>query len=631
MDGPLRPAGVPSGPTHTASPIAYTEFVPDGRAPHVPDVSLTELHGAAARVDPSYFRGEGVLRVSSEGDLVRVDTADGRVAYFRPVVGEGLPNVAQTTVRAGTPDDPHVTVVNHRVAPEQLTRAWVHEITETVHMRAALDQHRPQGVVRRLVGSILRAFGRDTPAPHPTHDPTHGAGHVRARLNEREMLLRQFQNARTPVEQLAIRQELMGVDRDLTRHGYPAHLLPFPPAGPHTAAPSGPWAAPPVPRVPAPPVPRVPAPPLPPTHTPLPPSHTPHVPAPRTPTMDGYPTGEHVPRHAAPPMPHHTPPAPHHTPPAPLTGPDPASYGHLNEHGVWEFDSDAAGEAFGENLLGGDFHRLPPDQQAAIREYTRHSWPYNTIARTSEANEVLRRWWNNAGTADAVRALFGGRVPTLSDVYARAQRNAPAGTLERWLVDQVLSEPPSRQPAVLRRIVTDDGVRGMLMRTFGGRFPTEADIRARMELIDGAMRATPLRYGVQTHRGLQEVNFMRDPAGNPMNFQRDASGRWLDDRGQPLTVDEIRRRLVGSTQEANGYMSTSLGQSAAFAGESHPFRLVLDVPRGNPAIWMGAQSVYPDQRELILPRDAEYTIVDVRPGPDGSVEIVATVERVGVP
>jgi hypothetical protein len=581
---------VPAGPTHTASPIAETEFVPDGRAGHVPDLSLNELHWAAGRVDASFFRGEGVLWVGTEGNLVRVDTADGRTTYFLPVVGHGIPNVAQTTVRGGTAHDPHVTVVNDRVAPEQLTRAWVHEITETIHVRAALDQHRPQGVVRRLVDTILRAFGRETPAPHP--DLTHGEGHVRARLNEREVLLRQFQNARTPVEQLAIRQELMGVDRDLTRLGYPTHALPFPSAGP--------WSAPPAP----------------------------HVPAPRTPTVDSYGDGGHVPRHAAPP----TPPAPPlPPPPLTLTGPDPANYGHLNENGVWEFDSDAAGEAFGEHLLGEDFHRLPPDQQLAIREYTRHSWPYNAIARTDAANEVLQRWWDNAGTADAVRALFGGRVPTLSDVYARAQRNAPPGTLERWLVDQVLSQPPSRQPAVLQRIVNDDGVRGMLIRTFGGRFPTEADIRARMALIDEGMRATPLRHGVQTHRGLQEINFMRDPAGNPMNFRQDPNGRWLNERGEQLTVDDIRRRLMGTTQEANGYMSTSLGASAAFGGSSHPFRLVLDVPRGNPAIWMGTNSVYPDQRELILPRDAEYTIVDVRPGPNGTVELIARVSSTPTP
>jgi Ser/Thr protein kinase RdoA (MazF antagonist) len=617
-----------TGPTHTASPIAGTDFVPDGRAAHVADLSLNELHWAAARVDGTYFRGEGVLWVGTEGNLIRVDTADGRTTYFRPVVGQGLPDVAQTTVRAGTPQDPHITVVNHRVAPEQLTRTWVHEITETIHMRAALDQHRPQGVVRRLVDAILHAFGRETPAPHA--DPTHGDGHVRARLNERELLLRQFQNSRTPLDQLAIRQELMGVDRDLARLGYPSHLLPFPSAGPRTAPHAGPPTAPHAGPRTAPPVPRVPVPPLPPTHTP-------RVPTPRTPTMDGRGIAEHVPRHAAP-APHHASPAPHHPPPTPpapppppppltLTGPNPANYGHLNENGVWEFDSDAAGEAFGENLLGQDFHRLPPDQQVAIREYTRHSWPYNTIARVRNAATVLKQWWDSAGTADAVRGLFGGHVPTLSDVYARAQRGPAPGTFERWLVDRVLSEPPARQAAVLNRIATDDGVRGMLIRTFGGRFPTEADIRARMALIDEAMRATPLRYGVQTNRGLQEINFMRDPAGYPMNLRQDASGRWLNEYGQPLTVEDLQRRLEGSTQQANGYMSTSLGASAAFSGESYPFRLVLDVPRGNPAIWMGGNSVYPDQRELILPQDAEYTISGVRRGPDGVFELIATVRR----
>jgi hypothetical protein len=308
-------AGDPEGHTHTASPIEGTDFVPDGRPAHLPDVSQAELRSAAARVVPQDFLAEGVIDVRPQGPLIRVETADGRVTYFRPEVGHGLRNVAQTTVRTGSPDDPHLTLVNDRVAPDQLTRTWVHEITETLYEQNAVQRRsQPQGVVRRLVGSILRLFGQDAPAPRPDGghpEAGHGEGHVRARLNERNLLLRRFDSATSVFDQLAIRNELMGIDRDLAALGHRTDTLPFPSVTSTFAAHS------PIPQPPPPPLPPMPS------HTPPPPPPMP--PPPQTPTPQTPPS----PQTPTPPTPPPTPPTPPPTPTPPMpqtpTVPDPRS------------------------------------------------------------------------------------------------------------------------------------------------------------------------------------------------------------------------------------------------------------------------------------------------------------------
>lgn len=307
------------------------------------------------------------------------------------------------------------------------------------------------------------------------------------------------------------------------------------------------------------------------------------------------------------------------------------SHGYLDEQGIRHFESDAAGAAYGEEVLGGDFTGLPEDQQRAVREYTRHSWPYNAVARTRDVQALLDVWWADGGTADIVRSIFGPS-PTLSDVHAVARRGPPPGTWERWLVDRVLGAPEARRADALAYYATNYGARGMLFDSFGGRFPSEADLRERMALVDKALADTRLPEDVATHRGLRDIGFMRDLAGDRLNLRRDpATGAWTDRYGRALSADGLRRALVGTVQGAGGYMSTSLGTGPAFSAASHPFRIRLNVPRGSPGLWLGPHSVYPDQREMVLPRDARYEIVDVRPGPDGTFEIVANVLGPEVP
>jgi len=82
--------------------------------------------------------GGAITGVSTDGPAtVVVETADG-LQNFRVEVGDVRRGyVAATTLQAGTADRPHVVRISPRVATEQLTRVWVHEISHALHDRTA--------------------------------------------------------------------------------------------------------------------------------------------------------------------------------------------------------------------------------------------------------------------------------------------------------------------------------------------------------------------------------------------------------------------------------------------------------------------------------------------------------------
>ncbi len=215
-DAALRPEPA-GGTTHTASGIADTGFVPDGRAGHLPDVTVEEMHAATDNVQGRDFGGRDIVGVTSDGSFVRVEMADGSTRHFVTEIGHDMETLGRSEVRAGTPQDPHVVKVNARVAPEQLSRVWVHEITETLAIQHTEAAGRPpQGLLRRATASIGRAFGFGDGPSRPPADP-----HVAARINERVHLERQFRDADgNRAEQSRLRDEIAGVERDLQSLGH---------------------------------------------------------------------------------------------------------------------------------------------------------------------------------------------------------------------------------------------------------------------------------------------------------------------------------------------------------------------------------------------------------------------------
>jgi hypothetical protein len=211
-----RPIDPGQAGQHTASPIPGTGFVPDGRRANLPDVTPKELLEAAWGVT-SEDLGPSVLAVRPEGTFLRVDATGGRTHFFRFEIGHYMDNLAETSMRAGATTDPHVTRVNARVASKQLARVLAHEIAETLQYQVATKHHPEPGIIRQ---TLTRLDGHEPVGAPPENDP-----HVHGRLAERRYLLREWHYAWTPAERERLQNEIHAVDTDLTRLGYPAHLL----------------------------------------------------------------------------------------------------------------------------------------------------------------------------------------------------------------------------------------------------------------------------------------------------------------------------------------------------------------------------------------------------------------------
>ncbi|RKS74735.1 ADP-ribosyltransferase exoenzyme [Actinomadura pelletieri DSM 43383] len=257
--------------------------------------------------------------------------------------------------------------------------------------------------------------------------------------------------------------------------------------------------------------------------------------------------------------------------------------GHMDPDGIRRFDTDDAGQEYGDRHLSDQYRNLPPDQAHAIREYTRHSWPYNPHLRgLANIQDSLRTWYNNVGPGWPIFEMNGGRPPSVSDIFDATRRTDLTPDQRRIVDDIVQAGDPHKR---LEEWIRASGSRGIVARTFDG-FPTVADFRERIRLIDQAL-SHHLPEGIQVQRGLHDVSFMDGYNG---------------------TMTSLR----GSIETERSFMSTALGEKPPeIDGNSHPIVMHLDVPPGSRGLWMGRESNYPAQRELILPRNTRYRINNV--------------------
>ena len=113
-----------------------------------------------------------------------------------------------------------------------------------------------------------------------------------------------------------------------------------------------------------------------------------------------------------------------------------------------------------------------------------------------------------------------------------------------------------------------------------------------MKAIDNAMAHISIPEDVILHRG---VGYARP--GQPQ-FHLD---------GVDFTEADDLTKLIGSVQVDHAYISTSVGNSAAFAG--HPIQLKIRAPKGTPASLVTSFSNYGTaERELILGRGQRFFI-----------------------
>ncbi|OLT29523.1 hypothetical protein BJF79_40765 [Actinomadura sp. CNU-125] len=317
------------------------------------------------------------------------------------------------------------------------------------------------------------------------------------------------------------------------------------------------------------------------------------------------------------------------------------------EAGTQRFTSNDAGAQYGENRLAHVYANLPPHLQNALFQYTVQSMP-NAFLRPNapDLGAYLNSLAADRPVSDALWSLSRQLEPTVADVFRmsnefqldphqravvdyvlgspdpvgtfnnlmstdpanaamlrdlstylrpteadlrRIQAGFPLDPNQRALVDSLLSD--GNPEALIGRVVGNGGYHQFLEGYFG-ETPSVDAFNRRMGELDQALDQ-PLPEPVQTERGLHDVSFMTAADGSPLGA-RDAS------------------QLIGSVQHEHAFMSTSLGRDPAVVDNNpFPIRIHIDLPEGARGVWMGEQSAYSDQRELVLPRNTRYEITHV--------------------
>jgi Ser/Thr protein kinase RdoA (MazF antagonist) len=207
-----RPPGY--GDEHSASSIAGTRFVADGRdAGSVFDV---EVLASVQETRVSDYAGR-VTELEEVGHQLRVRDATGHDHYFEVRVRDQMRDVARTTIGAGTRDDPHVVTVSAHARGDVLPRTWIHEIVETL---GTISAERGDGERGQFGHYLDRYDGPVSP------------GHIEARLAERQYLMNRLSDPRLEWDHPALRVDLNGLDHELTEAGFATRDLPQPPDPP---------------------------------------------------------------------------------------------------------------------------------------------------------------------------------------------------------------------------------------------------------------------------------------------------------------------------------------------------------------------------------------------------------------
>ncbi|MFB4301422.1 ADP-ribosyltransferase [Actinomadura sp. NTSP31] len=262
--------------------------------------------------------------------------------------------------------------------------------------------------------------------------------------------------------------------------------------------------------------------------------------------------------------------------------------GHVDPDGIRRFDTNEDGEAYGENHLGDVYDGLPPHLQNAMQWYTQQSFPNPFLRPGADIQGHLNHLYNEHANLWQLSQMNGGMVPSAADLH-RIWTRPDLTVQQRNLIHHVLSAPvPDSR---IQHMVDSTKQRMFLTDYFGGE-PTAEAFHNRIAELDQALHQT-LPEPLQTIRGLHDLSFMTAQDGGALG-NRDP------------------RLLVGMTQTEPAYMSTSLGRDPAVV-DNNPFeyRIHLDLPEGSHGLWMGRDSRFPDQRELILPRGTQYRIDSV--------------------
>lgn len=291
-------------------------------------------------------------------------------------------------------------------------------------------------------------------------------------------------------------------------------------------------------------------------------------------------------------------------------GEDPENLpGVIRADGVRYFESNSSGEDYGEEVLGDPaknpnaYENLPANERNAVYHYTILNW-MNPLARAGSASRAME-WidhWMKKYDEWQIYEMNGRRTPSIDDIY-RASHRSDLNPVQRDLVNEIINDVDD--VGKLEEIKKASWPLHKMTESFGGRFPSDAELenalRGRVIEMDSATRK-PLPEKLQAVREVRNVAFMEGFDG--------------------LKIES----LIDTVQVERGYLSTSLGKTPPLiATDGSRVRIRFTIPEGAEGLWMGRDSHYPHQRELILPRGTSYHIKYVYTGLDGYTYIDADV------
>ncbi|MDP9843262.1 phage minor capsid protein [Streptosporangium lutulentum] len=193
-----------------------------------------------------------------------------------------------------------------------------------------------------------------------------------------------------------------------------------------------------------------------------------------------------------------------------------------------------------------------------------------------------------ARRADLLQRLPASDRRTSSMRDAARHRTNSEGM--RWLQDKMPAIPSDQWVREERRAIWDytgNSFTSMnnALRRGGGSSAT----MKRIDDLDKAMTRQKVPESVIVHRGVD-------------------SG-YTQANGVDINSPDEMYGLIGRVMRDKAYMSTSVGQRAAFTYQ--PIRLMLRVPGGHEAINVDGLSANPGERELLLRRDTTYIVHSV--------------------
>ncbi|WP_017613720.1 ADP-ribosyltransferase [Nocardiopsis salina] len=293
--------------------------------------------------------------------------------------------------------------------------------------------------------------------------------------------------------------------------------------------------------------------------------------------------------------------------------------GTVGTDGIRRFQDTAEAERFANQVLDDPrrnahaYDNLPLYQQSAVWTYTRNSWlnPIDRLGGPLQQQRYLddqierTRELMNHPNPDVRNSNKGWTLydmndrvkPTLWDIQD-ARHRTDLAPVQRELVNDILR---NRDPqARMNSCLYNAGYPGHIAESNGGRYPTMDDVEHLTESMDAAV-SRPLPEGIEGVRGMHDINYFDGYDGSISS-------------------------IIGTIQSHPGYISTSIGSEPTQVGpEPFKYKMNLDIPAGAEGLWVGENSAFPNQRELILPRNAEIDTVDARQAGADEFEIDARV------